>query len=125
MPPEIAKAIVAVNKKVKSLAKDEENKFARFRYTSVDAFYEAIGGIPTRGPKAALTVPGAIGGWKIALELSAALGGKLPLTQLLERAATQAREGVAISPSEQRAPPPDAAALYDVANFRAVYFVNG
>lgn len=43
MPPEIGKAIVAVKKQVKSLAKDEENKFARFKYVSVDAFYEAIG----------------------------------------------------------------------------------
>lgn len=43
MPPEIAKAIIAVNKKVKSLAKDETNTFQRFKYTSVDAFYEAIG----------------------------------------------------------------------------------
>lgn len=43
MPPAIAKAIISVNKKVKSLPKDDENKFARFRYTSVDAFYEAIG----------------------------------------------------------------------------------
>ncbi len=44
---------------------------------------------------AALTVPGAIGGWKIALELSAALGGRLPLGDLLGRAIAQAREGVA------------------------------
>lgn len=43
MPPEIAKAIIAVNKQVKSLAKDENNKYANFRYASVDAFYEAIG----------------------------------------------------------------------------------
>ena len=43
MPPEIAKAIISVNKRVTSLGKDEENKFARFKYTSVDAFYEAIG----------------------------------------------------------------------------------
>lgn len=43
MPAEIAKAIIAIKKQVKSLRKDEENKFARFQYASVDAFYEAIG----------------------------------------------------------------------------------
>ncbi len=89
------------------------------------AAYEAIGGIPTRGPMAALTVPGAIGGWKIALELSAALGGRLPLADLLARAAAQAREGVAISPSEQRSQPRDGAILYEVPNFRATYFLDG
>jgi gamma-glutamyltranspeptidase/glutathione hydrolase len=89
------------------------------------AAYEALGGLPTRGAEAALTVPGAIGGWKIALELSAALGGKLPLGDLLARAIAQAREGVAISPCEQRSQPRDAAALYEVPNFRATYFHDG
>lgn len=43
MPPEIAKAIIAVKKKVKQLGKDDENKFARFKYVSVDKFYDNIG----------------------------------------------------------------------------------
>ena len=43
MPPEIAKAIIAVNKKVKQLGKDDENTFARFKYVSVDKFYDNIG----------------------------------------------------------------------------------
>src|SRR5947209_9960376 len=77
------------------------------------ASYEALGGIPTRGPKAALTAPGAIGGWKIALELSAALGGRLPLAEILGAAITQARGGVPVSPSEQRSQPRDAALLYE------------
>jgi gamma-glutamyltranspeptidase/glutathione hydrolase len=87
--------------------------------------YEAIGGIPTRGPKAALTVPGAIGGWKAALELSAALGGKLPLADLLGAAIAQARDGVPISPSEQRSQPRDAALLYEAPNFRATFLPEG
>ncbi len=89
------------------------------------AAYEAEGGIPTRGPKSALTVPGAIGGWKIALELSASLGGKLPLADLLAAATAQARDGVAISPSEQRAQPRDGGDMYDAPNFRKTFFVNG
>ena len=43
MPPEISKAIIAVKKEVKSLQKEDENKFAKFKYTSVDTFYESIG----------------------------------------------------------------------------------
>ena len=78
-----------------------------------------IGGIPTRGPKAALTVPGAIGGWKMALELSSALGGRLPLADLLEPAVRMAREGVPVSASEARFDPRDDAALHRRAEFRA------
>ncbi len=43
MPPEIAKAVIAIKKQIKSLGKDSENKFARFKYVSVDKFYEVIG----------------------------------------------------------------------------------
>src|SRR5450631_4146457 len=43
-----------------------------YRRAEVDA-------IPPRGPLAALTVPGSVGGWSLALELSSAVGGRLPL----------------------------------------------
>ena len=86
--------------------------------------YEAIGGIPTRGPLAALTVPGAVGGWKAALELGEHLGGNLPLADLLGPAAKFAREGVPISASEERSQPRDGAGLYDSPNFKATYFVD-
>ena len=42
--------------------------------------YEAV---PARGPLAALTVPGAIAGWMLALEASRAHGGRRPLPELL------------------------------------------
>src|SRR5258708_11337768 len=42
--------------------------------------------IPTRGPLAALTVPGAIGGWMLALQAAKANGGTLPLDVLLSNA---------------------------------------
>src|SRR6202042_2916048 len=51
-----------------------------------DAGFETI---PPRGPEAALTVPGSIGGWALALELSSALGGRRPLNHLLEGAVRQ------------------------------------
>ena len=68
------------------------------------AAYRALGldAVPLRGPKAALTVPGAIGGWMLALELSRARGGRLPLPSLLEDAARRARDGYPVSASETR-----------------------
>src|SRR5215475_13905029 len=47
--------------------------------------------IPTRGPLAALTVPGAVGTWILAQEYAAARGGRLPLKVLLQSAIEQAR----------------------------------
>jgi oxamate amidohydrolase len=47
--------------------------------------------IPTRGPLAALTVPGAVGTWILAQDYAAACGGRLPLKVLLQSAIEQAR----------------------------------
>lgn len=57
--------------------------------------------IPTRGPDAALTVPGAVGGWALALEAARAHGGKMTLRRLLEPAMRHAREGVPVSRSQE------------------------
>jgi hypothetical protein len=43
MPIEIIKAIVAVTSKVKKLGKEGNNAFQRYKFTSVDQFYEAMG----------------------------------------------------------------------------------
>ncbi len=43
MPPEVAKGIIKVMAGVKLLGKDATNPFQRYKYTSVDQFYEAIG----------------------------------------------------------------------------------
>jgi gamma-glutamyltranspeptidase len=56
--------------------------------------------IPTRGPRAALTVAGAIGGWARALEVAAAWGGALPLGRLLAEAIDHARQGVPVTSSQ-------------------------
>src|SRR5215468_12409314 len=50
--------------------------------------------VPTRGPLAALTVPGAVAGWMLALEAAKAQGGRLPLADLLAAATQHAREGI-------------------------------
>jgi len=81
--------------------------------------------IPTRGPLAALTVPGAIGGWMLALELSKAAGGKLPLGVLLTPAVAQARDGYATTRSQARLTQAHLAELKDVPGFAAVFLIDG
>lgn len=56
--------------------------------------------IPARGPRAALTVAGAIGGWAEALKVSAEIGGRLPLGRLLSDAVRHARDGAPITRSQ-------------------------
>jgi gamma-glutamyltranspeptidase/glutathione hydrolase len=59
--------------------------------------------IPSRGPLAALTVPGAIGGWILAIEAARAVGGKgVPLPVLLHAAIGQARDGYTVTKSQAR-----------------------
>lgn len=55
--------------------------------------------IPERGPLAALTVPGAVGGWLLALEAAKANGGRMPVARLLEPAIARARAGYPVSKS--------------------------
>jgi len=81
--------------------------------------------IPSRGPDAMVTVAGAVGGWRLALELSEALGGRLPLPLLLSEAIAQARDGVAVSASEARYAPPPGDSLYDAPNFAATFLKDG
>src|SRR5580700_4063422 len=58
--------------------------------------------IPTRGPLAALTVPGAVGGWIMALEAAKASGGTLPLDVLLAPAVAYARNGYVVTRNQAR-----------------------
>jgi gamma-glutamyltranspeptidase/glutathione hydrolase len=55
--------------------------------------------IPERGPLAALTVPGTIGGWQLALDVAKANGSRLPLRRILEPAIELARAGYPVSKS--------------------------
>ncbi len=60
-------------------------------------FYREHETIPPRGPLAALTVPGAVGGWILAREAAKANGGTMPLSVLLSAATTGARYGYVVS----------------------------
>ena len=81
--------------------------------------------MPQRGPLAALTVPGAIGGWQVALEMAHAFGGRMPLADLLADAITQARGGIPVSPSQTRVPAEHIAALREVPGFSAAFLPEG
>jgi gamma-glutamyltranspeptidase len=81
--------------------------------------------IPPRGPLAALTVPGSVGGWALALELSSAVGGRLPLGVLLESAIRHATSGYPVSHSEARYDPLKHPDLLDAPGFKEAYFIDG
>jgi oxamate amidohydrolase len=58
--------------------------------------------IPPRGPLAALTVPGAIAGWKLALEAASACGGSMRLCDLLAPAIARAKAGAMVTRGQAR-----------------------
>jgi gamma-glutamyltranspeptidase len=87
--------------------------------------YRDYDGIPSRGPLAALTVPGAIGGWMLALEAAKALGGALPLPVLLGHAIRQAGEGTAVSRSLAELTAAFADELKPVPGFAQTFLVDG
>ncbi len=81
--------------------------------------------IPSRGPLAALTVPGAVGGWMLALEAARSAGGRLPLAALLSDAIRHAREGYAVTRSQARLSEEKLAELKDVPGFAAAFLSGG
>src|SRR5258708_36053622 len=56
--------------------------------------------IPTRGPLAALTAPGAVAAWMLALDVAKTHGARLPLAALLDGAIRCARDGYAGTPCQ-------------------------
>lgn len=91
---------------------------ARYR----DQGYDSI---PSRGPDAAVTVAGAVGGWQLALDLARSLGGRLPLRDLLADANRQCREGYAVSQSELRTIPQNYEALLAAPGFARAFHPDG
>jgi gamma-glutamyltranspeptidase/glutathione hydrolase len=81
--------------------------------------------IPPRGPLAALTVPGAISGWTLALEVAKAHGGRLPLGDLLAPAIRHASEGYVVTKSQARLTSEKLAELKDVPGFAQTFLVDG
>jgi gamma-glutamyltranspeptidase/glutathione hydrolase len=81
--------------------------------------------IPTRGPLAALTVPGAVGGWMLARELAEAFGARLPLDDLLASAIAHARDGYAVTRSQRRLTQEHLDDLGTVHGFAATFLLDG
>ncbi len=76
--------------------------------------YEAI---PPRGPLAALTAPGAVAGWMLALEAAKVHGGRIPLTELLAPAIRACAEGYVVTRSQAQLSTEKLDELKDVPGF--------
>lgn len=81
--------------------------------------------IPSRGPLAALTVAGAVSGWRSALDQSAKWGGRLPLSRLLEDATHYARNGFPASATQVKNNIGKRAELESVPGFAATFMPSG
>lgn len=89
-------------------------------------FYAGESHIPHRGPKAALTVAGTVGGWQEALNLSAEFGGaQLPLSRLLRDAIGYAQHGIPVTGSQEAATRAKQHELKDIRSFCEVFLPNG
>jgi oxamate amidohydrolase len=80
--------------------------------------------IPPRGPLAALTVPGAVGGWQLALEAAKANGGRLPLDVLLAPAIKLA-DAYQVTRSQNRLTQEHLDNLAPVPGFAATFLLDG
>jgi oxamate amidohydrolase len=81
--------------------------------------------VPPRGSLAALTVPGAVGGWMLALEAAKAQGGTLPLDVLLTAAMIQARDGYAVTRSQAHFTAEKLAELTAAPGFTETFLLDG
>lgn len=89
--------------------------------------------IPTRGPLAALTVPGAVAGWMLALEAAKAQTGKginkgssrLPLHVLFDAAIRRAREGYKVTRSQAQLTVAKYAELEIAPGFLNAFLIDG
>ncbi len=89
--------------------------------------------IPARGPLAALTVPGAVGGWMLALEAAKSQtgrsqhggGARMPLHVLFEAAIKHAREGYAVTRSQVQLTVEKYAELETAPGFLKAFLVDG
>jgi len=91
-------------------------------------FYRARGleAIAPRGPLAANTVAGTIGGWELALEISRERwGGRLPLARLLEDSIHYAEAGVPVTASQEANTSAKRGELESVPGFASRFLPDG
>lgn len=88
--------------------------------------YSAYQHIPHRGPQAALTVAGTVGGWEEALNVASELGeNALPLRRLLADAITYATRGIPVTPSQAAATRAKSHELAEFTDFTDVFMPHG
>jgi gamma-glutamyltranspeptidase/glutathione hydrolase len=80
--------------------------------------------IPARGGQAALTVPGPIGGWQVALDLVPE-GRRMPLADLLAPAVSLATQGTPVTRNQSVTTQDKLDGLRDVPGFEDAFFTNG
>jgi gamma-glutamyltranspeptidase/glutathione hydrolase len=81
--------------------------------------------IPTRGPLAALTVPGAIASWTLAADAANTHGGKLPLDLLLAPAIKHARDGYTVTRSQARLTADKLPEMDKAVGFKGAFLLDG
>jgi gamma-glutamyltranspeptidase len=81
--------------------------------------------IPPRGPLAALTVPGAVATWMLALRAAEAYRGRLPLDVLFGPAIRHAREGYTVTRSQARLTAEKLAECRDAPGFAKTFLIDG
>lgn len=86
---------------------------------------QGLSSIPWRGPLAANTVAATVSGWGEALKLSAELGGRLPLSRLVQDAVWHAENGFAVTQSQHDLTTSKLPELKDVPGFAARFLPNG
>ena len=89
--------------------------------------YRGLGhdSIPFRGPDAAVTVAGTIGGWQVALDYARSLGGRMALADLLADAVRFAKDGCDVTASELRTEPNERDALWQAPGFAETFGFEG
>ena len=86
---------------------------------------KGLSAVPWRGPLAANTVAGAVSGWGEALRLSNELGGRLPLSRLVEDAVFHGESGFPITASQEETTAEKLSQLADAPGFANVYLEGG
>jgi gamma-glutamyltranspeptidase len=81
--------------------------------------------IPFRGPLAANTVAGTVSGWELALKISAEMGGKQSLNNLLADAIHYASNGFPVTESQSALTLAKLSELRNVAGFAEVFLPGG
>ncbi|HKF11257.1 MAG TPA: gamma-glutamyltransferase [Xanthobacteraceae bacterium] len=88
-------------------------------------FYREHEAIPPRGALAALTTPGAVAGWMLALEAAQAWGGQMGIRDLLAPAIAHAKEGASVTKSHARVTSEKLSELEHVPGFAQVFLIDG